>query len=228
MLVAPSEPTKLKALGKSSIAPERYGVDVMFGTQHGAVGIQRKELSDFFASVSDGRLAREYPLMQQLNIAVLLLEGQQRWSTEGYLMTTVNEFTRRNWTRDQFRSYMLSVQMKGVWVVETDNLDDTCAWVRNFERWALKESHKSLVTRPKPMGAWGKPENHDWNVHLAQSFPGVGPSQAEKMIEHFGGQLPIGWLCTREELGQVKGIGKGRLETLWSALPSEYTIKENA
>lgn len=225
MLIAPTEPPALKALGKSSIAPEKFGVDVMFGTKYGAVGVQRKEIKDFFASVADGRLAREYPLMQQLSIAVLLIEGRQRWSTEGYLLN-IDQFTQRAWNRDQYRAYMLSVQQRGIWVVETDDLTDTIAWVKNFERWASKNSHHSLLARPKPQGAWGKPESLDWQHFLAQSFNGVGPVQAERIVAHFGGMLPIAWTCTKEELGKVPGIGKMRLDQLWEALPPNPSVIE--
>jgi ERCC4-type nuclease len=223
ILVAPSEPTLLKGLGKSSAVPEKHGVDIMFANQHGTFGVQRKELSDFFASVTDGRLAREFPLMTQLGVAVLLIEGRQRWSTEGYLLNLAGaggRVQRKTWTRDQFRSYMLSVQQRGVWVVETDDLNDTIAWVKNFERWASKDSHHSLIARPKPAGAWGTPDSHDWALHLMQSFDGIGPVQAERILETFDGQIPLAWTCTKVELGSVKGIGKQRLDKLWNALPT--------
>lgn len=218
MLVAPTEPTRLKALGRSSSTPEKHGVDIMFATPQGLFGVQRKEILDFLNSVRDGRLAREYPLMQTLTTKVLLIEGRQRWSTEGYLLN-VEDRSRQVWTRDQFRSYMLSVQARGIWVVETDDLTDTISWVQNFERWASKSSHTSLLTRPKPQAAWGKPDNHDWLLFLAQSFQQIGVVQAERLINHFGGTLPISWTCTRDELGKTPGIGKTRLDALWNALP---------
>jgi ERCC4-type nuclease len=219
--VAPSEPIELKGLGKSSALPERYGVDILIPSRLGAIGVQRKELSDFFASVTDGRLAREYPMMQGLAVAVLLIEGRQRWSTEGYYLGSDRSasYSRQAWTRDQFRSYMLSVQSKGIWVVETDDLTDTRKWLENMARWANKEAHRGLAGRPKPQGAWGKADSRDWLLFLAQSFPGIGAAQAEKMVDHFGGTLPIAWTCTPEELLACPGIGKGRMESLLAALP---------
>ena len=77
----------------------------------------------------------------------------------------------------------------------------------------------SWLMRPKPTAPWGRPESRDWNLHLAQSFQGVGPVQAERIIDHFGGVLPISWTCTKKELGAVQGIGKMRLDQLWAALP---------
>lgn len=223
VFIAPSEPTALKALGKSSPVPEKHGVDIMFANQHGTFGVQRKELSDFFASVTDGRLAREFPLMKQLSVSVLLIEGRQRWSTEGYLMNLPGaggRVQRKTWTRDQFRSYMLSVQQRGIWVVETDDLNDTIAWVQNFEKWASKDSHHSLIARPKPVGAWGTPDSRDWANHVLQSFEGIGPVQADRILDAFGGVLPLAWTITRKELGAVQGIGKQRLDKLWNALPA--------
>ncbi len=208
----------LKALGRSSSAPERYGVDILFGSRLGSVGIQRKEMNDFFASVADGRLVREYPLMNQLHIAVLVIEGGQRWSTEGYWLGG-SDHSRRTWTREQYRSYLMSVQERGVWVVETDSLQDTAAYALSLLAWASKPSHTSLISRPKPSGAWGEADSRDWMLFLAQSFPGVGPTQAEKLVDHFGGVLPIAWTCTQKELGAAPGIGKGRLKKLWDALP---------
>lgn len=226
MLIAPTEPMALKGIGKVSSAPEKMGVDIMFGTKnHGVVGVQRKEMSDFFSSVTDGRLAREFPMMAPLGIAVLLLEGSKRWSTEG-LWLGGEAHSRRQWTRDQYRSYCCSVQARGVWVVETDNLNDTVLWLLNFHKWCTKEGSSSLQTRPKPQGAWGKPDSRDWNIFLAQSFPGIGVVQAERMVEHFGGQVPISWSCTREELAEVPGIGKTRLQALWDALPRPMSDEE--
>ena len=183
----------------------------------GSVGVQRKELQDFFASVTDGRLAREYPMMQPLSVSVLLLEGKQRWSDEGIFL---NSKSQQPWTRDQFNSYLFSVRAKGVWVAETESLTDTIGWLQNFERWANKERHGSLDSRPKPQGSWGTPESRDWQVFLAQSFPGIGVVQANRIVDHFGG-VPIHWSVTSEELQQVEGIGKKRAEAMIAALEAD-------
>lgn len=216
MLIAPSEPRPLRDIGQTSSVPEKFGVDILFGSRLGSVGVQRKELSDFFASVTDGRLAREYPMMNPLTVSVLLLEGKQRWSDEGLVLNSKSQ----PWTRDQWESYMMSVRSKGLWVVYTDSLTDTIAWVQNFERWANKEKHGSLDTRPKPTGAWGKPESRDWNVFLAQSFPGIGVVQANRIVDHFG-CVPIHWSVTVDELQRVPGIGKKRAEDMIEALNRE-------
>lgn len=218
MLVSPAEPKIIQALGTVSGVPERYGVDMLWASPLGSVGVQRKELHDFFGSMADGRFVREFPQMAQLGVAVLVIEGQQRWSTEGYLMDG-NPYSRRAWTRDMFRSYCLSVMSRGVWVVETDGIEDTVKWVKNFERWSAKPAHNSLATRPKPQGAWGKPENRDWNIFLLQSFPGIGVTHAEHILDHFDGAVPIGWTCTRAEMLKVPGMGKTRVETLWAGVP---------
>jgi ERCC4-type nuclease len=70
------------------MAPERLGADVLWRSPHwGLVGVQRKEAADFVSSVHDGRLAKESQQMSRLGLAVLMLEGRFRWTTDGELAT---------------------------------------------------------------------------------------------------------------------------------------------
>jgi len=70
MLVAPTEPMTLKALGTVSLVPEDYGSDFLWASPvFGLVGVQRKEASDFVASVMDGRLDKELAQMKQLGLS---------------------------------------------------------------------------------------------------------------------------------------------------------------
>src|SRR5512139_620381 len=88
MMIAPTEPAALRALGTVKLTPERFGVDIMWGsTVTGLCGIQRKEISDFFASMTDGRLAKERAQMQGLDLRVLVIEGRPMWTTEGVLVS---------------------------------------------------------------------------------------------------------------------------------------------
>jgi ERCC4-type nuclease len=79
--------------------------------------------------------------------------------------------------------------------------------------------HLSLRTRPKGQAKndWGEVTERSRALFLLQSFPGIGPTLAEAIIEHFG-RVPLAWTCTKEELMKVNGIGKKRAEELWSCL----------
>lgn len=216
MLIAPSEPPALKAIGRSSQKPERFGADILFPAQGRLVGIQRKTIADLLASVRDGRLQREMAQMSRLGLAVLIVEGRPRWTLDGQLISTSAGFGPQ-WSRSQHRGLLWSVQAKGVSVTHTDDLADTIDTVRDLAGWSRKRAHQSLNRRPKPSSTWGKAGHRDFALHLLQSFDGIGPIQAEAILDHFGG-VPLMWLATERQLMQVPGVGKTRAKRLAEAL----------
>lgn len=211
--VAGSEPDALKAaLGfLSTNLPERYGVDILWRARGSFCGAQRKEVSDLLASVADGRLAKEVQQMDLLKVRFLIVEGTVRFTTDDVLLKTFG----RPWTGQQYRSVLRGVAAKGVIVEHTASLTDTARRIPELIRWTSKE-HRSLQKRPGPAAAWGKADNRDFQLHLLQGLPGMGPELAERILEHIG--MPFGWAVSREELLQVPGIGKKKVEAIFQAL----------
>jgi ERCC4-type nuclease len=205
MLVAPTEPAQLRALGRVSSTPELYGADFLFAGKMGVVGVQRKEVSDLFASVDDDRLAKESAQMQALSIGVLLIEGKMQWTNDGQL---VSKYQSR-WTKTMLRGLLWSWQSKNLWVSYADSISDTQDWLSTFGRWIAKDRHSSLTGRKGPTSQWGKADSRDWALHFLQGIPGVGPVQAAAIYDHFGG-IPMTMDVDRRELEAVKGIGKKR------------------
>lgn len=221
MFVAPTEPPLLRDIGVTSLMPEEYGVDIMWESNLGKVGIQRKKFpDDFLASVNDGRLNREYAMMKGLDLAFLLLEGRAQWTTEGNLIRKAGN-KRYQWSRSQHRRYLASVQLQGVHVIYTDGLTDTIAYVGELQAWSDKNDHTGLLTRPGPSSGdrWGRHTSRDYQSHVLQSVPGIGPKQAAAILDRFGG-LPIRMTTTLEELMTIPGIGKGRAEKLLNTFRS--------
>ena len=215
MLISPTEPAALRALGRVTMAPERFGVDLMFAHRGGWFGIQRKEFGDLLASMEDGRLGQQVRMMTGLRRVMVVIEGigRQSWSNDGRLLS--NAYS--NVSRDQIRSLLWSVRDRGVWVDQSDSLADTIALVQAFERWAKKPSHKALDTRPGPVTHWGKPDNADWQKHLLQGLPGIGTEMAGRIIDAVGMPLRVG--VTREELLAVPGLGPKRVEAILTCVP---------
>lgn len=215
IFVAPTEPPKLKGLGKSSSTPEKYGVDFLIPVKGlGLAGIQRKEIKDFIASVHDGRLNKELAQMHALKLRVLLIEGRLKWTRDGELV--VSDYTRIS--RRQFRGLLWSARLLGAWVDFTTTLQETHDYIGEFGRWASKDDHSSLLRRPGPKpDAWGRVTNEAWGIHILTSFPGIGTETARNIVRHFG-SVPLGWQVTESELMEVKGIGKGRARKLMEAL----------
>lgn len=213
-LVAPSEPPLLKTLGRVSQRPEHFGSDVLWASAPvGTVGVQRKTVQDFLASVTDGRLSKEVSQLQVLDLRVLIIEGRPTWTVDGELVNTYGQ----RWTRSQHRRFLWSMRASGVWVDWSDDLADTVGMVRDLEEWTRKAKHGSLMRRPGAKGAWGKATTREWGVHFLQGFDGIGADTAGAIWDRFGG-LPLAWQVDERELMRVHGVGKVRAHKMVESL----------
>lgn len=205
MLIAPTEPAALKALGRSSTIPEIHGVDILWAERgRGLIGVQRKEFpGDFLASVNDGRLAKELAQMQSLDTSVLILEGRGTWTTDGTLVHPWGQ----PWTRSAHRRYLCTVRSMGVWVEWSDSLDDTALVLEDLRAWHAKPKHHSAQQRPGPKrNGWGQVDERAYAIHLIQGVDGVGPELAERIYDTVG--MPFGLRVTEDDLRGVHGMGK--------------------
>jgi len=191
--------------------PERYGVDVLFGASAlGAVGVQRKQIDDLVASVQDGRLQKELGQAAALDVAILAIEGDLHWTTDGFLASG------RSWRKSQHVGVMLSVQARGVWVIQTRDIEDTCEFLTLLEKW-LGKRRTLLSSRPKPQGAWGKATNREWAIHFLQGFDGVGPELASRIFDTFN-RVPLQWTVDEQDLLRIEGMGTVKAKKLLEAL----------
>lgn len=215
MLVSPTEPRELKAIGKVSAIPERNGADFLIVGKNGRLGIQRKLFpQDLLASLADGRLYEQVHQMQVLDHRALILEGHGRWTMDGELLDV------RQFSRQALYGLFFTLAFEfGVQVFWVKDMKETTQVLRWLEAWFAKERHDSLRRRPGPKGdSWGKKGNREYACHLLQSFPGVGAGLASNIFDHFG-RAPLKWdVDGVEKLMEVPGIGKGKAEKMWEAL----------
>lgn len=222
MIIAPTEPPKLKAMGSVSLLPEKFGSDILFSIPSGGLcGVQRKEFGDLYASMMDGRLAKEVQQMGALRVGVLVVEGKPTWTLDGQLLDRF-----RKWDRDAYDALIFGVQAMNIWVRYTDRLEDTIRLIGVLQGWLGKKAHRSLLTRPKPKSMWGQADSLDYLVHILQSFPGWGPTAAKNAIVHFGGRVPLTWDCTLEELKKVPGVGPKRAQAAFDALKKKVEVED--
>lgn len=214
MLVAPSEPKSLRTLGTYSPLPESFGVDFLIPCPVGLVGVQRKEVHDLIASRSDGRLARELAQMKQLDVGILLVEGRLKWTSDGLLLTSHTK-----WTRAMHHGLVLSILSQGVWVISSESLQESRELLSLTESWMMKETHKGINIRPKPITKWGMLTDRDFAIHFIQGLDGIGPGVAGAIFERFG--FPFALTLTREQLQSVEGIGPKRAEKIWKLFNSQ-------
>lgn len=209
MLISPTEPDKLKALGKVSSAPERYGCDVLILEGKGLTGVQRKKFpEDLISSMADGRMSTLLGKMEPLERRLLVLEGYGRWTSEGELVS------RSRFTKAQMFGVTFSLAFEfGVEVLRVRDIAEMIEMLVELEWWCQKEKHHSLVRRPNPRSdGWRRRTDEAWEVHLLQGFPGVGPELAGRIVDHYEG-IPMMWV-DGVDLTDVAGIGKVRAEKM--------------
>lgn len=213
-LVAPTERPPITDLGPTSSLPERMGVDIIWQTPNGLAGVQRKAVPDLIASVRDSRLGMELTQMRQLHIAMVVIEGQPSWTTDGQLLTQ-----HTSWSLKQQRGVEWSIQSAGVMVCWTRNPAETVSAVQHlYERTQQPERVSSLLARPNPQrNGWGRLSDRDMAVHFLSGIPGIRTELASRIWDHFKG-VPLRWECGEEEFLKIKGIGKEKVAALMKVL----------
>ena len=174
ILISPSEPAELRQMLKAVNSPlcEKLGADILAPTAKGLLGIQRKELADLIASLEDGRLAKQLPLLVNgTTLPVLLLEGEFRFNTDNHLQLGIRP---TRYTRQGIHNLIRSISYcNGISVERSTSLTDTVVIVNELIDFINKE-HKSLLKRPKLQGAWGKPTPHEALGWFYQGLPACG------------------------------------------------------
>lgn len=203
MLVSPAERPPFNTIGTVSSIPERYGADFLFFSPHiGRIGVQRKTIPDLIASLHDGRLAKEIPQLQTLDMGVVVIEGTLEWTSDECLYTQ----TASQLTKAQFLGICWSLFLNGLLPAFTCSQTETIRYLSLFSQWAQKERHTSLTSRSKTAAKnmYGTRESRDWQIHVMEGFPGIGYTRAATVVDFFGG-LPLQWTGS---LSDVPGIGQ--------------------
>lgn len=219
MLIAPTEPTLLKQLGRVSSFPERLGADVAWPVAGRWVGLQRKTWADLWASLQDGRLQKELGQLQQCTWRGLLVEGLMAWTETGASRDPYLRLSQAQW-----EGLQASVQWRyGGLVVQTTSLEDTVRRIVQLAEWLVKPQN-GLARRPPSPEQWGTKSNQEWGSYVLQSFPGIGPTLALAIYTRYG--VPMQWTVGAEELAQVPGIGRVRAQRLIRALMDRNATPE--
>ncbi len=229
ILLSPSEVAlahKLKDEAITSPIPESKGADILIYSIHGSIGIQRKEVpNDFISSFTDGRMTRATSLLQQnCKFTRMVCEGTIRYWPDGTVhigMTRGGKRIPSRWTRKHIHGMLNDIEfIKGIMIRWTSDIDDTVLYIRSLMSFLAASKHTGLYTRPSAKGVWFVPKAKDIHLWLLQSFPGIGPTIADNIVQHFGGKIPLDWTCSQEELASVSGLSKARAAEVWQSLSS--------
>jgi ERCC4-type nuclease len=209
-----------------STIPETKGADVLLYTDQGVVGWQIKRIPyDFLSSFTDGRLARAIPLLKErCTFYRIIGEGRFKY----YPDTTVNMGRYRGgfpiktrFTKKHIKGMINDIEwVHDIKIDWTEDLDDTVDYLRCARSFFADPKHMGLFRRPSAKGAWVVPSSKDIYLWVLQSFPGIGPSTADTIVQAFGGSVPMRWTCTAEELARVPRISLSKAKELIGYLPT--------
>ncbi len=201
----------------SSAMCEKRGVDFLWHEQGQWWGVQRKELHDLLASFDDGRLTKEIAQMSaSVTMPHLVIEGRIQVDNEGWLVT---KGFGRQVSIVGLRKRLLTIGYRGVFLSYTASARETGAMIVDTYMWSQSASHSTAATRPAAVGAWGTPTNRDYQLHLLQGLPDVGPKLAGAILDHFG-RCPLVLDLTERELTTVPGIGRVKARKILASIES--------
>lgn len=230
-LLSPSEgdlAEKLKDLAQFSAVPETRGADILFTTPFGLFGIQRKQVPhDFLKSANDGRFARETPLLRKLPFSQIVGEGRFRYYPDTQVVVPGVKKGTYRFTRKEIWGIILAIEVvQDVQVTFVEDLDEMVAYIKYVREYMSKSEHRTIFRRPRGGDPWGYRTRREEDLWILQGFPGIGVATAEKILDAFGGIIPLKWVCTLEDLMRIPRMGKAHAEKLWNCLPaSSWRIK---
>jgi Fanconi anemia group M protein len=161
------------------------------------VAIERKTISDFIASMLNGRLQRQLEEIQQYENKLLLIEGieeQELYSDKMDNLRFPSEAIReiaplcregkcarenRRLSSNSIRGFLLSILLRHkVPIIFTKDAEDSAKFIELIAR---KKKRSLLPTNIKKKSL-NKKERMQY---ILEGFPGIGPKTAVKLLEKF-------------------------------------------
>lgn len=179
------------------------------GKPWSVVFVERKKMMDLLGSAEDGRLTRFIDETGGLDppanqIRAVLVEGDQfdPRSAGG-----------REWTAESVDNLLVSLQMAGVLVLRSPDIDASIERIVDFWKYTGKDSHTSLmrVQLPQPEGGYIDPQQRA-AVRILMGLPGWGEARAKAALKEFGSVYSVLVAVLKDEpkgFQGVKGIGPG-------------------
>ncbi len=134
------------------------------------IAIERKTISDFLSSMINKRLIHQLEELQQYNRKLLIIEGtehQELYSDENKKINS-----------DCIRGFLLSITLKhNIPIIFTKNPEDTAKFISVLSNKKEKESPLNITKRTL--------NAKEQLQYILESFPGIGPKTARKLLEHF-------------------------------------------
>jgi Fanconi anemia group M protein len=152
--------------------------------------IERKTVSDFISSMINHRLLNQIEELKQFENKLLIIEGISEKELYPEEDSSINA--------NAIRGFLLSILLKHkIPIIFSKNSEDTAKFINVLSK--KKEKEINLNAKKKTLN---KKEQLQF---IVESFPGVGPKKAKKLLEKFGSIQNI-ILAPTEDLKEVLGI----------------------
>ena len=153
------------------------------------VAIERKTISDFISSMINKRLPKQLEEMQQYEKKLLIIEGME----EQELYSDDNLGINPN----AIRGFLLSILLRyNVPVIFSKNPKDTATFISLIAK--KKKTEQSYQVTKRNLS---KKEQMQF---IIESFKGIGPKNAQKLLEKFGTLRNI-FSASQEQLQETLG-----------------------
>ncbi|MEM4590200.1 MAG: ERCC4 domain-containing protein [Candidatus Micrarchaeia archaeon] len=154
--------------------------------------IERKTSSDFESSIIDNRLFEQTKKMSEnYEIPILIIEGQMK-----------ADRIRQN---AYIGAYLSIIMNYGIHVINTKNIEETAKYISLIAK-------KEQMQESRPLRLLVKTKTfsfRDEQLRVLQSFPSIGPSTAEKILQEFG-TLERFFTSDIKEIERVIGKAKAK------------------
>ncbi len=198
-------PSLLEALGVTVVRKQLPLGDYLVS---GDIVIERKSAPDFAKSLFDGRLfeqagrlADSYPLV------IYIVEGDP---------FRLRRYRSRH---KQLTAALVTLTLDyGARIIYSEGEEHTAQIIASIARRAASGKRKGAVIHKKPKLS----STREWQLYIVQSFPGIGPKTAEKILEHFG-TIEAFVNASMAELAKIPGVGEKKAETIKRILKAKYS-----
>lgn len=160
--------------------------------------IERKTVQDFLSSMINHRLINQIEELKQYENKLLIIEG----ISEQELYRETNEGINPN----AIRGFLLSILLKHkIPIIFSKNSEDTAKYINVLSK--KKEKEINLNAKKKTLN---KKEQLQF---IIESFPGVGPKKAKKLLEKFGSIQNI-ILSSTDDLKDILGVQSASIKEI--------------
>jgi ERCC4-type nuclease len=154
--------------------------------------IERKTVQDFLSSMLNHRLLNQIEELKQYDNKLLIIEGISE--QELYKEENINKGINPN----AIRGFLLSILLKHkIPIIFSKNSEDTAKFINVLSK--KKETEINLNAKKKTL------DKKEQLQFIIESFPGVGPKKAKKLLERFGSVQNI-ILSSTDDLKDILGI----------------------